>query len=164
MRVLFRLVLLVILPAPMDDNGGENLNTFLAFLHEPAQLLLHRKTGYPGNGRALPCNCEDVSKRIGMETGHCGKVGGRRFALACLKLLEQETHGLLDELLREVIFLCVALLVGRFALVAERRILPVRRNACGCGAGCVRHNVLSSGARLGQNLKEGFCLKPNSFV
>ncbi len=78
-----------------------------------------------------------------MEAGHCGKVGGQRFALACLKLLEQKIYGLLDELLRGVVFLRVALLIGRFARVAERRIFPVRRDGCGCVAGYVRHDGCS---------------------
>jgi len=62
-----------------------------------------------------------------MEPGHGGKVGGEGFALACLKLLEQEVHGLPDELLCGVVFLGSALLIGRFAGTAEGRIFPVRR-------------------------------------
>jgi len=53
-----------------------------------------------------------------MEPRHCREVGGQGFALARFKLLEQEVHGLLDELLSGVVFLGGALLVGRFAVTA----------------------------------------------
>ena len=81
-----------------------------------------------------------------METGHCRKIGGQGFALARLKLLDQKVHGLLDELLRGVVALRGALLVGRFA--AERRIVAVRRGGGGVAVG-VSHDV-----RL---LRSGIC-------
>ena len=66
-----------------------------------------------------------------METGHRAQIGGQRFALARLKLLDEVIHGLLDEQLRGVIALCGALLIGRIAAAPLRRIFPVRR-----GVGC----------------------------
>ncbi len=53
-----------------------------------------------------------------METGHRREIRGQCFALARFKLLEQVIHGLLDELLRGVVALRGALLVGGFAAVA----------------------------------------------
>jgi len=78
-----------------------------------------------------------------METGHCRKVGGQRFTLACLKLLDEKVHGLLDELLRGVVAQRGALLVG--GLARKRRIVAVRR---GGGAVGVRHGVRSFGLRF----------------
>ena len=70
-----------------------------------------------------------------MKAGHCPEILGQGFALAFLKLFEQEVNGLFNELLRGVLTFGGALLIGRVA--AERRILPVRRGG-GVGAG-VRH-------------------------
>ena len=53
-----------------------------------------------------------------MEPGHCGEIVGQCLALARFKLLKQKVHGLLDKLLRWVVFLAGALLVRRLALVA----------------------------------------------
>ena len=47
-----------------------------------------------------------------METGHRREIRGKCFALARFKLLKQVIHGLLDELLRWVVALRGALLVG----------------------------------------------------
>jgi len=77
-----------------------------------------------------------------MKPGHCGEIRGQGFALARFKLLNEKVHGLLDKLLRGVVALRSALLVGRFAPVAERRIFAVRRGALGAAAG-VRHGVCS---------------------
>ena len=80
-----------------------------------------------------------------METRHRAKVRGQGFALACLKLLNEVVHGLLDELLCGVVFLAGALLVRRLAAVLPCRILPVRRGVAdnGCaiagGEGCTAH-------------------------
>ena len=76
-----------------------------------------------------------------MESCHCVQVRGESFALACLKLLDEVIHRLLDEQLRGVVALCGALLVGGIAAIAERRIFPVRCGvaAAGCavaGVGC----------------------------
>ena len=62
-----------------------------------------------------------------MEPRHRAEIGGQGFALACLKLLEQIIHGLLDELLCGVVLLRGALLVRGIAAGAKRRILTVRR-------------------------------------
>ena len=62
-----------------------------------------------------------------METRHRAEVRGQSFALACLKLLNEVVHGLLDELLCGVVFLATALLIRRLAAVPPRRIFPVRR-------------------------------------
>ena len=78
-----------------------------------------------------------------METRHRSEVLGQGFALACLKLLNEIIHGLLDELLCGVVFLGSALLVRRFAAGPTCRIFPVRRGVAdnGCaiadGEGCV---------------------------
>ena len=77
-----------------------------------------------------------------MEPGHRRQISGQCFALARFKLPDEKVHGLLDELLCGVVLLCGALLVGRFARVAERRIFPVRRGVA-AGAICVRHDVCS---------------------
>jgi hypothetical protein len=74
-----------------------------------------------------------------METGHCGKIRGQRFALAFLELLEQKIDGLFNELLRWVVALRGALLVWRLAL--KRRIVAVRRGGAIDG---VVHNFGSS--------------------
>ena len=80
-----------------------------------------------------------------MEPRHCAEVRGQRFALACLKLLNEIVHGLLDELLGGVVLLAAALLVRRLAAVLPCRIFPVRRGAAdnGCaiagGEGCTAH-------------------------
>jgi hypothetical protein len=67
-----------------------------------------------------------------MEPGHRCEIRGQRLAFTCFKLLEQKVYSLLDELLCGVVFLCRALLVGRFARVAERRIFAVRRGGGRC--------------------------------
>ena len=46
-----------------------------------------------------------------MEPGHRGQIRGQGFALARFKLLNKVVYGLLDELLRGVVFLAGALLV-----------------------------------------------------
>ncbi len=61
--------------------------------------------------------------------------------MACFKLLDEVVHGLLDKQLCGVVSLARALLIGRVAAVALRRIFPVRRGvAAGCaiarGDGC----------------------------
>ena len=38
------------------------------------------------------CDFENVSEAIVMETAHCGKVRGESFAVACLKLLDEELY------------------------------------------------------------------------
>lgn len=43
---------------------------------------------------------QNIAKRISMERRHRRQIRSQRVALACLKLLEQELDGLLDELLR----------------------------------------------------------------
>ncbi len=58
-----------------------------------------------------------------MEACHCREIRGQCLALARFKLLDEKIHGLLDELLCGVVTLRSALLVRRFAPVAERRIL-----------------------------------------
>jgi hypothetical protein len=96
-----------------------------------------------------------------METGHSREIRGQSFALARFKLLEQVVHGLFDELLRGVIALRGALLVGGF--VRHRRIFTVRRGGGGIVAGVwhgVRSPVLPA---WGEILKEGICIKPNFF-
>jgi hypothetical protein len=96
-----------------------------------------------------------------METGHCREIRGQCFAFACFKLLKQVVHGLLDELLRWVVVLRGALLVGGFA--RHRRIFTVRRVGGGVAAG-VWHDVRSPVVPAwGEIPKEGVCLKPNFF-
>jgi hypothetical protein len=96
-----------------------------------------------------------------METGHRCEICGQCFALASFKLLEQVVYGLFDELLRGVIALRGALLVGRFA--RHRRIFTVRRGGGGVAAG-VWHDVRSPVLPAwGEILKEGICIKPNFF-
>jgi len=116
---------LLVIPAPMANDGGKNLNALLALPHKPAQLVPSADTGNAGSGWALPCDGENIAKAVVVKTGHCAEIRGQGFALALLKLLEQEVNGLLDELLRGVFALGSALLIGGVAAV--RRILPVRR-------------------------------------
>ena len=77
-----------------------------------------------------------------MEAGHCSQIRGQGFALACLHLLHEKVHGLLDDELGGVVALCRASLIRRVAAVAPlRRIFTVRRGlAAGCaiagGVGC----------------------------
>jgi hypothetical protein len=47
-----------------------------------------------------------------VEAGHCSEIRGQRLAFTCFKLLEQVIYGLLDELLRGILALRGALLVG----------------------------------------------------
>src|SRR5581483_558976 len=68
-----------------------------------------------------------------MEPSHRAKIRSQGFAFACLKLLDQIVHGLLDELLCGVVFLAGALLVRRFAAGPTCRIIPVRRGAADNG-------------------------------
>ena len=72
-----------------------------------------------------------------METRHRAEIRGQGFALACLKLLDEVIHGLLDELLCGVVFLAVALLVRGLAAVLPCRIFTVRRGAA--DNGCTGH-------------------------
>jgi len=60
----------------------------------------------------LPCNGEDVAKAVVVKPRHCAEVRGQGLALARFKLLDEEVHGLLDELLGGVLPLRGALLVG----------------------------------------------------
>ena len=122
-------LLLLVLPAAVANDGGKNLNALLALLHEPAQLVPSADSGNAGSGRPLPRDGENVAKAVIVKTGHCAEIRGQGFALAFLKLLEQEVNGLFDELLRGVLALGGALLIGRIA--AMRRILPVRRGGGG---------------------------------
>jgi hypothetical protein len=79
-------------------------------------------------------------KSVAMKLCHRAKVRGQGFALACLKLLDEVVHGLLDKLLRWVVFLAGALLIRRLAAVLPCRIIPVRRgvgdNGCTAHGGC----------------------------
>jgi hypothetical protein len=131
--------------AAMSNHRRENLNALLSALHKPPQLLPSVKPCNVACGRALSRDGENVSEAVFVETGHRREIGGQGFALACFKLLEQVIHGLLDELLRRVVALRGALLVGRLA--RRRRIVTVRRGGCGVAAGgcCVSHDVRSFG-------------------
>ena len=73
-----------------------------------------------------------------METRHRAEIRGQGFALACLKLLDEVIHGLLDELLGGVVFLAGPLLVRRLAPVLPCRIIPMRRGAA--DNGCTAHS------------------------
>ena len=137
----------VVFPAAVSNHRGENLDSLFAALHKPAQLLPRVEPGDAGRRWALPRNAQNVPERVVMETGHCREIRGQSFALARFKLLEQVIHGLLDELLRGVVALRGALLVGGFAAV--RRIFAVRRGGgvvVGAGS-CVGHDfrLLRSG-------------------
>lgn len=90
--------------------------------------------------QAQSCDCPALSGKHG-EPRHRGKVRGQSLALACLDLSDEEVHGLLDDELSWIVFLCCPPLIGRIAAVALRRIFPVRRSlAAGCaiagGGGC----------------------------
>ncbi len=99
-----------------------------------------------------------------MEPGHRSQVGSQRFTLARLKLLDEMVYGLLNELLRGILALAGALLVGGIA--AERRICPVRRGIADVAAG-VRHDVHSPVLPAGGRDSEGghlpLTLSPNFF-
>jgi hypothetical protein len=60
----------------------------------------------------LSGDLQNISKRVRMKPGHGGEIRGQSLALARFKLLEQKVYGLLDELLRGVVALRGALLVG----------------------------------------------------
>ncbi len=118
----------------MANDRSKNLDALFAFLDESAQLVPSADTGNAGSRRALPRNGENVAERVVVKAGHCAEIRGQGFALAFLKLLEQEVNGLFDELLRGVLALGGALLIGGVA--AERRILSVRRGGGVVGAVC----------------------------
>jgi hypothetical protein len=94
-----------------------------------------------------------------MESRHYVQIGGKGFALAAFKLLDEVVHSLLDEYLCGVVSLCRALLIGRIAAISLRRIFTVRRGIAaahcpiagseGCGAGIADLHMMLLWARCG---------------
>lgn len=62
-----------------------------------------------------------------MKLRHGREKSGEGFALTCFKLPDEMIYGLLDEQLRGIVALGVALLIRRVAPAPKRRITLVRR-------------------------------------
>ena len=141
------------------------------FTNRPSSFHVRMPATRVAVGRC-PAICENVPEGIGMEPGHRAKVGGQGFALARLKLLDEEIHGLLDELLCGVVFLGGALLVRRLAAVLPCRIFPVRRGLLISGCGVAAEWLLIAAAMVvllccprGADWRsEARAPKPNFFV
>ena len=71
--VLFGFLVLLALDA---DDGSENANPFLAFLHLAAKLVPCVQSSNAGCGRPLPRNLQNVSKAVVVESAHRVEVGG----------------------------------------------------------------------------------------
>ncbi len=123
--------------APVADHWSENLNAFLATLYESAHLLPCAESRYARSRGPLPRNGNDIAKAVIVKPRHRSQIRCESFALACLDLLDEKVHGLLDDELSWIVFLCCPSLIGRIAAVALRRIFPVRRSlAAGCAIAC----------------------------
>ena len=64
------------------DNGRNDENALLAFLHESSELVPSVKACDMGSSRLLRRNQHDVSQAIAVELGHCIQVAGESFAAA----------------------------------------------------------------------------------
>jgi hypothetical protein len=142
-----RLFVRLVLPAADAGNRRENLNSLLAFLDETAQFLPFAESRHVSRGGPLTGDLQDVAERVVVKARHRAEIGGEHVALPRIQLLNEVIDCLLDELLRGVFALCRALLVGRGARVALRRIFPVRRGVpvAGCAIAGGFGDVADSG-------------------
>jgi hypothetical protein len=81
----------------MRDNhttaaANDCADAFRSLLHLAARLVPRIHARYSGRLRHLSGDFEDVPEAVVMETAHCGEVGCESFAVACLKLLDEELY------------------------------------------------------------------------
>ena len=71
------------------DDGRENPNPLLAFLHLPSKLVPCVQASNAGCGGSLPRNLQDVAEAVVVESAHRVEVGGKRVGVPCLQLLDK---------------------------------------------------------------------------
>ena len=76
------------LPAYADD-GRQNADTALAFLHLAAKLVPRIQAGHARCVWLLPCDLQNVAEAVVVKTAHRVEVGGERFRVSCLQLLDE---------------------------------------------------------------------------
>ena len=74
------------------DHRGKDADTLLSLHHLASKLVPRIKPGNAGRVWPLPCDFEDVPEAVVVEAAHGGEVGGKAFAVSCLKLLDEQLH------------------------------------------------------------------------
>ena len=86
---VFALCCFVVFLAAKPDNRSENADALLALRHAPSKLVPCIHSGYARRVRPLPCNLQDVSEAVIVESAHRVQVGGEGIGLPGLQLVDK---------------------------------------------------------------------------
>ena len=71
------------------NDGSEDADAFLAFLHPAAKLVPCPHSGNSGRVRLLPCDFKDVPEAVIVESAHGVQVHRESIAMPCFKLFNK---------------------------------------------------------------------------